>query len=196
MQQAAVRFCWAHVQCVTMTESHADVLQVAVPVGYLQQQLQTLVDLNGPTASSNSLEGAVSTSEPSAQPQSRRIPRHSAGTTDSAEDGENERTRGMETREVRGWVRDRLLDYVEILSGLMRDKEPGLRVSQTLTREAPLTSCSRSQPCLPYFCTPNAHCTSTCWRCSRLRGELSGRDGTVSREDESGASYFSTRLRG
>ena len=30
---------------------------------------------------------------------------------------------------VKGWVRDRLLDYVEVLGGLLRDTEPALRVS-------------------------------------------------------------------
>ncbi|WWC87394.1 uncharacterized protein L201_002283 [Kwoniella dendrophila CBS 6074] len=34
-----------------------------------------------------------------------------------------------EEREVRAWVRERLLEYVEVLSGLMRDSEPALRSS-------------------------------------------------------------------
>lgn len=34
-----------------------------------------------------------------------------------------------EEEDVRGWVRDRLLEYVDILGGLLRDSEPGLRVS-------------------------------------------------------------------
>ena len=46
----------------------------------------------------------------------------------------------MEAREVRGWVRDRLLDYIEILSGLMRDSEAALRVS--LSTKCGLARCS------------------------------------------------------
>lgn len=32
-------------------------------------------------------------------------------------------------REVKGWVRDRLLEFVEILGGMLHDSEAGLRVS-------------------------------------------------------------------
>lgn len=34
--------------------------------------------------------------------------------------------------DVKGWVRERLLEYVEILGGLIRDAEPALRVSLIL----------------------------------------------------------------
>ncbi|WVR04225.1 hypothetical protein IAU60_001225 [Kwoniella sp. DSM 27419] len=43
-------------------------------------------------------------------------------------DGEDARM-GGEEREVKAWVRERLLDYVEVLGGLVRDIEPGLRTS-------------------------------------------------------------------
>jgi U3 small nucleolar RNA-associated protein 19 len=32
-------------------------------------------------------------------------------------------------REVKGWVRDRLLEFVEVLGGMLHDTETGLRVS-------------------------------------------------------------------
>lgn len=34
--------------------------------------------------------------------------------------------------DVKGWIRERLLEYVEILGGLIRDAEPALRVSLIL----------------------------------------------------------------
>ena len=59
-----------------------------------------------------------------------------------------------EAREVKGWVRDRLLEYVEVLSGLMRDSEAALRVSDSHDlarvtahnnhRNLPLPCCSPS----------------------------------------------------
>lgn len=36
---------------------------------------------------------------------------------------------GDGAREAKGWVRERLLEYVSILGGLLRDSEPSLRVS-------------------------------------------------------------------
>lgn len=36
---------------------------------------------------------------------------------------------GRESKEVKGWVRDRLLEYLEILGGMIRDSEESLRVS-------------------------------------------------------------------
>ncbi|KAK8846551.1 hypothetical protein IAR55_005637 [Kwoniella newhampshirensis] len=44
-------------------------------------------------------------------------------------DGERDLEAGGEEREVKGWVRERLLEYVEILGGLVRDIEPALRTS-------------------------------------------------------------------
>jgi U3 small nucleolar RNA-associated protein 19 len=53
------------------------------------------------------------------------------GLAGGLEQGEKERVSESvdEAREVRGWVRDRLLEYVEVLGGLLRDTEPALRVS-------------------------------------------------------------------
>lgn len=58
-----------------------------------------------------------------------------------------------EAREVKAWVRDRLVEYVEVLGGLLRDSEAALRVSWlahgTNTCSHLLTSC-RPQRCLCY----------------------------------------------
>ena len=51
------------------------------------------------------------------------------GARESGEDG-------LGAGEVKGWVRDRLLEYIEILGGLLRDSESALRVSQLDTSEA------------------------------------------------------------
>ncbi|WWD21868.1 hypothetical protein CI109_106356 [Kwoniella shandongensis] len=45
------------------------------------------------------------------------------------DDIERELEEGGEEREVKAWVRERLLEYVEILGGLVRDAEPALRTS-------------------------------------------------------------------
>ncbi|KAK6904254.1 hypothetical protein I203_107770 [Kwoniella mangroviensis CBS 8507] len=45
---------------------------------------------------------------------------------DIHEDNENDLN---EEREVKGWVRERLLEYIEVLGGLVRDSEPALRSS-------------------------------------------------------------------
>lgn len=56
------------------------------------------------------------------------------GINESSRRGVVEEEEGEVEREgnVKGWVRDRLLDYVEILSSLLCDSEEGLRVSRGL----------------------------------------------------------------
>lgn len=54
--------------------------------------------------------------------------------THSKRDGEEEGEGGSTERQVKSWVRGRLVEYVEILGGLLRDKEPALRVSHTHIR--------------------------------------------------------------
>ncbi|WVF70372.1 hypothetical protein IAT40_005162 [Kwoniella sp. CBS 6097] len=64
---------------------------------------------------------------------------------------------GDEEREVRSWVRERLLEYVEILGGLVKDIEPALRSSSVpllFSLLAPLsTAASTTTPLIhiPYF---------------------------------------------
>ncbi|WVQ97540.1 hypothetical protein IAU59_004654 [Kwoniella sp. CBS 9459] len=64
---------------------------------------------------------------------------------------------GDEEREVKSWVRERLLEYAEILGGLVRDAEPALRSSSVpllFSLLPPLsTSASTSTPLthIPYF---------------------------------------------
>ena len=41
---------------------------------------------------------------------------------------------GDESRAVRAWVRERLVEYVRILGGLLRDKEAALRVRQAISQ--------------------------------------------------------------
>ncbi|WWC67460.1 uncharacterized protein I206_101368 [Kwoniella pini CBS 10737] len=62
-----------------------------------------------------------------------------------------------EEREVKAWVRERLLEYIEVLGGLVRDKEPALRSSSIpllFSLLPPLsTSIQSSTPLIhiPYF---------------------------------------------
>ncbi|ORX36119.1 CBF/Mak21 family-domain-containing protein [Kockovaella imperatae] len=70
---------------------------------------------------------------------------------------EEEEARGpTEAKEVKSWVRDRLLDYVEILSGLVRDRELGLRKSALpllFALLAPLSASVSEDPTIhiPFF---------------------------------------------
>nr|KIR45756.1 U3 small nucleolar RNA-associated protein 19 [Cryptococcus bacillisporus CA1280] len=58
--------------------------------------------------------------------------------------------------DVKGWVRERLLEYVEVLGGLIRDAEPALRSSSIpllFSLLAPLSASASSTPIIhiPYF---------------------------------------------
>jgi len=47
--------------------------------------------------------------------------------------GEEEGEETKDEGSVKGWVRDRLFDYVEVLGGLLRDSEDALRVRRLST---------------------------------------------------------------
>ncbi|OCF39139.1 U3 small nucleolar RNA-associated protein 19 [Kwoniella heveanensis CBS 569] len=82
--------------------------------------------------------------------------RNSRDVQNNGETGVGE-VEGDEEREVRSWVRERLLEYMDILGGLVRDSEPALRSSSVpllFSLLPPLsTSASTSTPLIhtPYF---------------------------------------------
>ena len=78
--------------------------------------------------------------------------------SNSALEAEDDQTEGMEAREVRGWVRDRLLEYVEVLGGLVRDREPGLRVSPSKSLLKSLIRCTEIRFTAPLCPSPPSLC--------------------------------------
>lgn len=55
-------------------------------------------------------------------------------------DEDDEEVSPRDEGSVKGWVRDRLFDYVEVLGSLLRDSEPALRVSFTVTFQSVKTN--------------------------------------------------------